>query len=674
MKKITIYGIRFLIILFLFIPLLFPFIDKRESNISLMHLQVVHPADLNLKYEDKTKLKNMITSFFSNDIDIHFNSFGKKSNTPVQDFEDLLQQIDKLRGQIVVLASAHLYGENALKFNSTLKETSAFKEKRLFYIPLEKIIPAETNIEDEYLLISDIFIPKISFLGEESIATVSLIGKANANKKIKIEITLHTGNSFLNSKTVELTVPENNLIRQSFDVPINFAKTGTQVITADINSSLAHPPLNTASTSVQVVYSKTTLLHIAVGPDWSLRTLRQKLKFWPNLDLLSYYILREINSDQSIPSSQLSLIEFPADKLFGSELQNFHGIIAQNFLFDTYLGEKESENLVKYVYNGGRLFIQAGPLTFLSESQSIKSLFPCENEPKWDMEKTYHWSANDSDFINNSNFSRSLDNIVSHATAIDCKPKKEAVILAKTKEGNHPILLAMPVQKGIVLSFLAGDWLNGYVQEKLIKSNENTIRMRNADSSETIFNWLIEFLQRRQDSGIRAPDILGPRLYAEEKSIDIRSRGGIQLGKSIYLITNANKNLSGSTLSLQKLNKEIVEFSSPISSIVHLQKGNNLSSTVVEMALGQEKSDKSILKFGNWPIFPQTAKLMEKYDNPFLFENVATFTQKEEILKEKTAVIEKVPLLNAFPWLLALALSLLCFEQFLTRILWREEI
>ncbi|KAB8033768.1 hypothetical protein [Fluviispira multicolorata] len=673
MKKKAIYVIRLIIILFLFLPVLLPFINQKENNLSQLQLQILIPADINLKYEQKNNLKKLMTDYFSPDIDIHYNSYGKKNNTPIQDYEDLLQLIDKSRGQIIIISDAILFGENSLRFNKKLKESSAFKEKRIFFLPLEKVVQREKR-DEEYIVISDIFIPKISFLGEESIATVSLIGKAKSNSKFKIEVTLHTGNSFLNSKTVELIVPENSLIRQSVDIPINFAKTGTQVITADINSTFAHAPLNSASTSVQVVYSKTTVLHISVGPDWSLRSIRQKLKFWPNLDLLSYYILREINSDQSIPSSQLSLIEFPAEKLFGNELQNFHGIVAQNFLFDTYLGEKESENLVNYVYNGGRLLIQAGPLTFLSENQSIKSLFPCENEPKWDMVNTYHWTTNETDFISNSSFSKGLEHIVTHATALQCKPKKEAVVLAKTAEGNHPILLAMPAQKGIVLSFLAGDWLNGYTQESLNKSNENTLRMRNADSSEAIFNWMIEFLQRRQDSGIRAPDILGPRLYAQEKFIDIRNRGGIQLGKPVSLSTSNNKSIKGIPFNLKKLEKEMIEFSSPLSSIISLQNSNKGSSTIIELALGQINADKSILKFGNWPVFPQTAKEMEKNENPFLFENIPLLTKAEEATKENTTIVEKTPLLNAFPWLLALALALLCFEQFLTRILWKEEI
>ncbi|WP_397600656.1 hypothetical protein [Silvanigrella sp.] len=672
MKKTFVYLLRGIIILSLFIPIVIPFIYVKDSDENNSYLNILIPQDTQFKIEDKINIENIINKNFGSNITINYQNYGLNESIPSQDYDDLLGHLSKAKGVSVILSKSAFFGEDAKIFTNKLKETILYKENKIYFLPIQQVLKDKKN-EEDYLALSDIFIPKISFLGEESIASVNIIGKVKSHSEIQAEIVIHSGDSFLNSKTFHFKVPKNGLVNTTVDIPINFTKTGNQVISADITSSLTNPPLNSASTTVQVVYSKTTLLHISVGPDWSLRTLRQKLKFWPNLDLLSYYILRETNSDQSIPNSQLSLIEFPADKLFGVSLQNFHGIIAQNFLFDTYLGERESENLIHYVKNGGRLVIQGGPLSFLSENSSIKSIFPCENKPKWDYENLYHWTANDTNFISNHNFYSSLSNIVTHYTAINCKPKKEAIILAKTKEGDHPILLAMPAEKGIVLSFLAGDWLYGYTQEKIQNTAEVALRMKDSDSSEYVFNWMVEFLQRRQDSGIRAPDIAGPRIYADDSTLRVKSRGGIQIDKSVTLATDSKKFLKANTFILNHLDKEMIKLQNPMNSIINIQNKNKINSTSVSLALGLEDKDSEILKFGTWPIFPSNAKSQENKENPFLFEGIPELSEiNADLPKDVYVVSKKVPLIVAYPWILAFALLLLGIEQFLARILWRK--
>ncbi len=672
MKKTLIYLLRIFIIFMLFLPIIFPFIDKKNTNESNSTLNIYIPEELKYSLPEKKEIEKIIFNQFGEDTKIKYSVYGNKENLPIQDYDNLLTQIKNYSGVSVIVSYASFFGEDANKFSSQLKLTNNFKENKLFYIPIEKISNSN-KIKDNYIVLSDIFIPKISFLGEETTANVHLIGKIKTHSEIKGEIVLHSGNSFLNSKSFKIEVPKSGLINTIINIPINFTKIGSQIITADITSSFTKPPTNSVSTSVQVVYSKTTLLHISVGPDWSLRTLRQKLKFWPNLDLLSYYILRETSSDQSIPNSQLSLIEFPADKLFGSSLQNFHGIIAQNFLFDTYLGEKESSNLINYVANGGRLVIQAGPLSFLSDNSFINSIFPCENKPKWELKRKYTWQANSTHFISDPAFNESLSNIVSNYTAIQCSPKKEAIVLAKTAEENHPVLLAMPYQKGIVLTFLGADWLFGYTQEKVENNAALALRMRGSESSENIFNWMVEFLQRRQDSGIRAPDFVGPRIYAKDKYLQIKSRGGLQLEKEVAITSSVKKKIKGTPFLLNSLNKEMLQLDNSLSNL--LQSQNQTSGINTDISISFDEKGNEQNKLQTWPIFPGTAKEQEDFENPFLFEGIPELLEiTSDLTKDVTAVSKKVALIDAYPWLLACALLLLTLEQLLTRVLWRNEL
>ncbi|WGL59598.1 hypothetical protein QEJ31_13790 [Pigmentibacter sp. JX0631] len=672
MKKTIIILLRFLIVFLLFLPIIFPFIEKKNSTGTNSVIQIFIPEEIKLSYIEKDKIQKIINDQFGQETKGNYVTYGKENNLPIQDYDDLITQIKNYSGTSVIVSNSHFFGEEAKKFNSQLKETRNYKENRLFIMPMEKLFN-NINIPENYLVLSDIFIPKISFLGEESTANIHIIGKIKSHQEIKGEIILHSGNSFLNAKSFKIEIPSNGLINTIIDVPINFSKIGNQIVTADVTSAFTKQPLNSVSTNVQVVYSKSTFLHISVGPDWSLRTLRQKLKFWPNLDLLSYYILRETTSDQSIPNSQLSLIEFPADKLFGSSLQNFHGIIAQNFLFDTYLGEKESSNLINYVANGGRLVIQAGPLSFLSDNNLINSIFPCENKPSWDFKNKHYWKANETNFVTDEIFKESLSNLVTNYTALNCKPKKEAIVLAKTTDDESPVLLAMPYQKGIVLSFLGADWIYGYTQEKLENHAAIALRMRGAESSENIFNWMVEFLQRRQDSGIKGPDLVGPRIYAEDKYLQIKSRGGLQTNKSIFISSNLKNEIASTPFLLTNLQKEMLKLDSPLSVILPKLNATNGINSDISLSLQNKNVEQP--KFQTWPVFSGTAKSQENLENPFLFEGIPELLKiSTDLTKDITAVSKKVALLDAYPWLLACALFLLTIEQLFTRVFWRNEL
>jgi hypothetical protein len=271
--------------------------------------------------------------------------------------------------------------------------------------------------------------------------------------------------------------------------------------------------------------------------------------------------------------------------------------------------------------------------------------------------------------------------MMSHNTALGCIPKKQAIVLAKTKDSGHPVLLAMPLEKGIVLTFLAGDWLGAYTQlpdqnqpSKSSPVRKRALRMRNANSSEFLFAWVVEFLQRRQESGVRGPDLAGPRLYTQDRFLAVKNRGGLQLDKSVVLETPQKKSISGLPFYLKYLGKEMVELKQPVSflSFDHFAQGGQ-SGDLVEIALGQSDQNKATLKFGLWPLFQGSSKTLEKLSNPFLFEGIP-LPQKEFLDRESVIFDEKVPLLVAYPWILGASLFLLAWEQFLSRLVWREKL
>ncbi|PRQ10209.1 hypothetical protein [Enhygromyxa salina] len=112
---------------------------------------------------------------------------------------------------------------------------------------------------------------------------------------------------------------------------------------------------------IKVLRDKVRVLHVAGRPDWDVRALRTLLKRDPNVELLSYYILRDmedtLRDDETAP---LSLIAFPTEQLFREELGSFDLLVMHNFDAAThgdYLG-----NVATYVREGGSLVVIGGDL------------------------------------------------------------------------------------------------------------------------------------------------------------------------------------------------------------------------------------------------------------------------------------------------------------------------
>ncbi|NVB42860.1 hypothetical protein G6O69_33880 [Pseudenhygromyxa sp. WMMC2535] len=131
---------------------------------------------------------------------------------------------------------------------------------------------------------------------------------------------------------------------------------------------------------IKVLRDKVRVLHVAGRPDWDVRALRTLLKRDPNVELLSYYILRDwddtLRDDGTAP---MSLIAFPTEELFREQLGSFDLVIMHNFdavSHDTYLG-----NVADYVEQGGSLVVIGGDMGLATgdyASAAIAKLMPVD--------------------------------------------------------------------------------------------------------------------------------------------------------------------------------------------------------------------------------------------------------------------------------------------------------
>lgn len=142
---------------------------------------------------------------------------------------------------------------------------------------------------------------------------------------------------------------------------------------------------------VKVLRDKVRVLHVAGRPDWDVRALRTLLRRDPNVELLSYYILRGFDDiAREDTTAALSLIPFPTDELFEEELGSFDLVILHNFDSVQHQVEQYLDNIARYVEEGGALVLIGGDLAFTDRGYGLPelaSLLPVDTRGRVPLER-----------------------------------------------------------------------------------------------------------------------------------------------------------------------------------------------------------------------------------------------------------------------------------------------
>ncbi|HTR55893.1 MAG TPA: glutamine amidotransferase [Kofleriaceae bacterium] len=180
-----------------------------------------------------------------------------------------------------------------------------------------------------------------------------------------VPVTLSTDGQPLRQKLVELPAGEH-------DVTVSFEVTPPRVgryvyeIGVPVAPGEAVTSNNTRSFVMRVIRDKIRVLQVSGQPSWDVRALRQMLKSNPNVDLISFFILRTQDDISLVPNDEMSLIPFPTRELFEEQLPSFDVIILQNFEYLPYGIGDYLENIRSYVEGGGALVMLGGAQSFTS--------------------------------------------------------------------------------------------------------------------------------------------------------------------------------------------------------------------------------------------------------------------------------------------------------------------
>lgn len=135
--------------------------------------------------------------------------------------------------------------------------------------------------------------------------------------------------------------------------------------------------------TVRVIRDRVRVLHVCGRPSWDERFLRAMLRRDPNVDLVSFFILRTETDEQPWHRNELSLIPFPTWEIFDEQLHSFDLVIFQNFNFAPYGVEPFLPGLREYVQGGGAFAMVGGDLSFAAGGYGatpLRDVLPVELE------------------------------------------------------------------------------------------------------------------------------------------------------------------------------------------------------------------------------------------------------------------------------------------------------
>jgi uncharacterized membrane protein len=198
-----------------------------------------------------------------------------------------------------------------------------------------------------------------------STVTVEATLRARGFGREEVRVLLHREGQVVAQATAKLEPG-----KETYVVPLSFAPdtTGTFVFTVStpVLPGEAVIENNSRSFVLRVIRDRVRVLLVAGRPSWDERFLRGLLKQDPNVDLVSFFILRTAG-DNPGPQDQLSLIPFPVAEIFGEQLRTFDAVIFLDFAYQPYRAldiERFLPNLREYVRGGGAFAMVGGSQSF----------------------------------------------------------------------------------------------------------------------------------------------------------------------------------------------------------------------------------------------------------------------------------------------------------------------
>lgn len=333
--------------------------------------------DFNKKYFDQLKKDFQVDTYFMSDGIEKVSSRLKdyQAHRPYTDFRRVLEELNKiyenksLQGVFLFSDGADLTQEPRGISPDILKSLARING------PVHTL-QAGSNDQFRDLALESVSAPDLGFVQQPVRLSLTVFSSALGNRNVPL--VLKEGDRILVSKIIEVHEDQK---KYKVDLQFTPRKIGKRIYTLNLPRFAEESILtnNQKEFEVDVARDRIRILHLNGRPSWDSRYLREVLANNPKVDLLSFFILRNLGDDVVAPTSELSLIPFPSNLLFDDYLSSFDLIIFQNFKYEPFIDKKYLSNIRKYVEKGGAFLMVGGELSFQGGSYSrtpIEDILP----------------------------------------------------------------------------------------------------------------------------------------------------------------------------------------------------------------------------------------------------------------------------------------------------------
>ena len=246
--------------------------------------------------------------------------------------------------------------------NGTFGEEDQRRENQVWVqrleIPIHTVQIGAADLMD--IAVRQVFADDFAFV--RTVVEVEAVIAGTAIEATTVPVTLLRDGEPLQAKTV--TIDQGSPVRVSFQFTPDRVGTFVYEVALPVQEGEVIRENNRQSFPIRVIRDKLRVLHVAGQPSWDARALRGFLKANPNIDLISFFILRTVEDVSNAGPGELSLIQFPTHELFAEELPSFDVVVMQNFNYGPYGIAPYLENIRAFVDGGGGFVMIGGPLSF----------------------------------------------------------------------------------------------------------------------------------------------------------------------------------------------------------------------------------------------------------------------------------------------------------------------
>jgi len=263
-----------------------------------------------------------------------------------------------------------------------------------------------TSTNNPYFLIEKCPIPIHTVLVSEGaqqykdVGIVSVSAPEQVFKNLPFNIDIKIKSTGFENKIIPVMVKENDTVITTKDVRLEKNDTDVQIsyipktlgekiltVSVPIYEGEVSKDNNTKKIRIFVKPGKIRVMYICGQPGYEYAFIRNVLKSDPNIELVSFVILRNPENIAFVPDEQLSLIPFPVHEIFQSELNNFDLLIFENFTYRRFgIGMNYLENIYNFVNERGNGFIMIGGENSFTaggyKGTPIEELLPVELYPQ----------------------------------------------------------------------------------------------------------------------------------------------------------------------------------------------------------------------------------------------------------------------------------------------------